>query len=83
MKYLVAGLGNIGDEYANTRHILLRGLSGNGSWKSINGKSTPPPVQNQEVSEILDFVGMDDTNSAQSKVSFIKRLGYFLLHFDE
>ncbi len=76
-------LGLIGDEYANARHMLLRNLRGNGSWKNIDGKSTQPRTQSPELNGMPLFPEIGDAESAQSKVSFIKRLGYFLLHFDE
>jgi hypothetical protein len=34
------GLGFIGDEYSNTRRVLLRNLDGNGSWKNDKSAST-------------------------------------------
>jgi len=82
-------LGLIGDEYSDTRRILLRNLSGNGSWKDVEGKSTYPRSTGQspeaKAGEDIfpSFIGTDDAESAMQKVSFIKRLGYFLLHFDE
>jgi len=82
-------LGLIGDEYADTRRILLKNLPGNGSWKDLEGKSTNPRNNGQSPElkakeDILpSFIGTDDAETAMQKVSFIKRLGYFLLHFDE
>jgi hypothetical protein len=40
-------LGFIGEEYARARRILLRNLSGNGSWKSDNGKDRLRPKNRQ------------------------------------
>ena len=37
-------LGFIGDEYAEARRVLLRNLSGNGSWKSDKTEPTPSPT---------------------------------------
>jgi hypothetical protein len=79
-------LGLIGDEYADTRRILLQNLSGNGSWKDINGKSTHPRLMNPtkpEIEDIPDFMCTGDSEAIKQKISFIKRLGYFLLHFDD
>jgi len=36
-------LGFIGDDYAEARRVLLRNLSGNGSWKGEKSESTPAP----------------------------------------
>ncbi len=75
-------LGLIGDEYAETRRILLRNLPGNGSWKSADGKSTRT-ARDDMGSGFSDFMEAVDPEAALQKISFIKRLGYFLLHFDE
>jgi len=76
-------LGLIGDEYADTRRILLRNLSGNGSWKDAEGKSTNPRSPRPDTDDSPELNGADQSETAYQKVLFIKRLGYFLLHFDE
>ena len=55
-------LGFIGEEYAETRKILLQNLSGNGSHKSGNGK----PRQPKEKTEALNGTSHNDEGSAQS-----------------
>jgi len=50
-------LGFIGEEYAVSRKILLKNLSGNGSHRSGNGK----PRQSSKTSELTD--NADDTSN--------------------
>jgi hypothetical protein len=47
-------LGFIGEAYANTRKILLRSLSGNGSMKSGERKTPPPEPAEAPISEEQD-----------------------------
>jgi hypothetical protein len=76
-------LGLIGDEYADTRRILLQNLPGNGSWKDVDGKSTNPRAPKPDMNGTPIFNGTSNMDEIQWRTLFLKRLGYFLLHFDE
>lgn len=54
-------LGMKGEEFANARRILLRDLTGNGSWKDVEGRSTRPRgvrVQIEEGPEVTVTSGL-------------------------
>ena len=59
-------LGMKGEEFANARRILLRDLTGNGSWKDVEGRSTRPKTVVSDASEIeaLSHASVSDTDSA-------------------
>jgi len=57
-------LGFIGEEYAETRRILLQNLSGNGSHKSGTGKPRQPKAK----TETINGTGTSNDNSTQPVV---------------
>jgi hypothetical protein len=67
-------LGLIGDEYADTRRILLRNLTGNGSWK--NGEppqktaqlSAPAPITASSATPPTSAATHDEPSSDEEKV---------------
>jgi len=76
-------LGLIGDEYAETRKILMRNLSGNGAWKDTNGKSANPHQAKPEKDAAPGYSDKDIAETIYKAVSFIRRLVYFIQHFDD
>jgi len=81
-------LGLIGDEYADTRRILLRNLSGNGSWKDSEPRKTAAQTTEKKntAKDILDFFALiadtDDAEKAIQKLLFCKQLWDFLQQFE-
>ncbi len=80
-------LGLIGDEYADTRRILLRNLKGNGSVKDPNGtkalaSDNEPSTATDSAEDKVRLMGTD-VLADQKCVSLIKKFGYFLLHIDD
>jgi hypothetical protein len=78
-------LGLIGDEYADTRRILLRNLKGNGSCKSVDGKATPRRADHHAEPDVRETTQATETGAlADNKyISLLKQFGYFLLHIDD
>jgi len=58
-------LGFIGEEYAASRRILLRNLSGNGSHRS--GKPPQPPVEPEAADNADDVSGEGDSAEPGAK----------------
>ena len=76
-------LGLIGDEYADTRRILMKDLPGNSAW-GTGEKITHMRTPRLEVRvDLPDFTAEEDSGATRRNISFIKQLGYFLIHFDD
>ena len=76
-------LGLIGDEYSDVRKILMRNLSGNGAWKDVNGKNGNSNHPAAEKNDTPVFSDKDVVETISRVIVFVRRLYYFIQHFDD